>query len=306
MQGTPQLLQYRFNFLKYKNVSIFVCLIALAMGFAGYFMRGGFKYAIDFTGGAELRLSFEKKLETSQLRAVMNKHGWSDVVIQEVGTAGQKFLIVMGVDKFDSSLEQKVMTGLQAELPDNKAVIENIELVGPEVGKDTKWNAIKAVLLSIIILLFYIAIRSEFRFGVGATVALIHDIFIVLAFLLFTGEPISLHVLAAILAVIGYSLNDTIIIFSRIQENLRKLRGVPEQEIVNLSINQTLTRTILTSFATFLAVLAIFFLGGETLRGLSLVMGIGIIFGTYSSIYVASAVVLAIGKFGNKKVAVSR
>lgn len=305
MQVTPQSLHYRFNFLKYQGLSIIVFLLALGIGIAGYVVRGGFQYHIDFTGGAEVRLSFASKLETSNLRSIMSKHGWSDAVIQEIGTTGQSFLIRIGVEKLDASLEQQIKAKLLEELPENRVVIENVEWVGAEVGKDTKWNAIKAIFLSCIILLLYIAVRSQFRFGIGATAALIHDLFIVMVFLLVSGEPISLHVLAAVLAVLGYSLNDTIVIFSRIQENLKKFRGVSETEIVNLSINQTLTRTILTSFATLLSVLAILFLGGETLRGLSLVMCIGIIFGTYSSIYVASAVMLLIGKLKNKKTVVS-
>ncbi len=295
MQVPSGSIKYRYDFLKYRFFGLAFSLLLFAIGIAAYFVKGGFFYHIDFTGGAELRISFEKTVDLAKLRGVITKSGWKNAKIQEVGTTKREVLITVAGTP-DSNLEKKISFQLKEGLAENKATVKGIEWVGAEVGKDTKWNAIKAVFLSLIILLLYIAIRSQFRFGMGAVAALLHDVLMVLVFLLLTGEQVSLHVLAAVLAVLGYSLNDTIVIFSRIRENLKKYKNHSEYDVINLSINQTLKRTILTSVSTFLAVGAIILLGGETLRGLSLVMGLGVVVGTYSSIYIASAVMLSIGK----------
>jgi preprotein translocase SecF subunit len=285
-------IKYRIDFLKYRYFWLAVSIGFLVIGGIAYFIKGGFNYHIDFTGGAELRISFEEATDTSKLRDVMSDKGMKDAIIQSVGNTGKDFLIRIG--SMSSDTEAQVKTAFSQGLPNNKMRVDNIQWVGAEVGKDTTKNAVMAVLLSLIILLLYIAVRFEFRFGIGAVMSLVHDVLAIMVFILLTGEPISLHVLASILAVLGYSMNDTIVIFSRIRENLKKLHGASEYDITNLSINQTLRRTLLTSFATLLSVLAIVILGGETLRGLSIVMLVGIIVGTYSSIYIASPVMLAI------------
>ncbi len=287
MQGQSGV-QYRFDFLKFRFAWLIFSVVLLVAGLGYYFFVSGFKYHIDFTGGAEIRISFAKPVDAGTLRGVMSKEGWKDSVIQNVGKAGTEFLVRVGA--LDSTLEDKVKAALRTNIPDNEAAISNIDVIGAEVGKDTKWNAIKAIILSLLILMLYIAIRSQFKFGMGAVLSLIHDILVIMVFILVTGEPISLHILASILAVIGYSMNDTIVIFSRIQENFKKYAGtsVSEYDLVNLSINQTLVRTTLTSFATLLSVLSILLLGGETLRGLALIMFVGIIIGTFSSIFIAS------------------
>ena len=287
-------LQYRFDFLKLRYVFLIGSFALLAFGIIFYFTQHGFVYHIDFTGGAEMRISFEQPVEISKIRSIITQNGWHDAAIQSVGRDNKTFLI--RVATIDNELEGKVLSCLKETLPDNAAVVGNLELIGPEVGKDTKWSAVKAVILSLLILALYIAFRSEYRYGVGAIASLAHDILIMMLFLLVTSEPFSVHILASILAVLGYSLNDTIIIFSKIRENMKKYHGVAsEYDIVNLSINQTLTRTILTSVATLSSVLALLFLGGESLRGLSLIMCVGIIVGTYSSVYIASAGMLALG-----------
>lgn len=294
MQFTSESVKYRFDFLKYRYVWLVVSILYLVVGIGAYFALGGFKYNIDFTGGAEIRLSFEKPLELTQLRSVVSNCGWKDVIIQETGTNKREFMIRMGGEQQDANLEQKIVDALKTGMPGNKATIVGMTKVGAEVRSETTWNAIKAVFLAMLVLLLYIAVRFEFRFGVGAVVALAHDLLAILAFLVLTREQVSLDVLAAMMAILGYSVHDTIVIFSRIRENMKNLRNLSEYDIVNLSINQTLSRTLLTSFATLLSVIAILTLGGETLRGLSLIMFVGIIVGTYSSIYIASPVMMAV------------
>ena len=289
---TNEAVKYRIDFLKYRYFWTFVSLAFFAVGIAGYVMKGGFRYAIDFSGGAELRVVFDQSIEIGKVRDAMTASGWKDAVIQSVGNVGKDFLI--RVSSLSGDAEEKIKDSLGKAAVGNKMRIDGKQWVGSEVGKDTAKNAVIAIILSLFVLLFYIAMRFEFRFGLGAVASLVHDLLAVLVFLLLTGEPISLNILASILAILGYSLHDCIVIFSRIRENLKKMKGVPEYDIVNLSINQTLRRTILTSFATLLSVAGILVLGGEALYGLSIVLFVGIIVGTYSSIYIASPVMLAI------------
>ena len=286
------------DFLKYRHVCFIFSAAFLFFGVVFYFMIGGFKYHIDFAGGAEIRILFEKKLETSQLRKAMSEKGWKDVEIQSVGSKGNEFIVRMGGD--EQNLEDKFKADIASGISDNKMTILNIDWVGAAVGKGMQWNAFLAVLLSLLIILLYISIRSKYAYAIGAVVAIAHDILFVLTFLLIFQEPISLAVLAALLAILGYSLNDTIVIFSRIRENLVKMRGAPIFEIANISLNQTLTRTLRTSVSTLLAVGSFYLLGGETLRGFSFAMLVGTIVGTYSSIYIASPIMLAISSMVKK------
>jgi len=282
----------RFDFLKYRYFWLAISVLYFVVGAAAYVMKGGFSYHIDFVGGAEIRASFQKPLDIGQVRETISNGGWKDAVIQSVGLTDHSFLIRISTPSADA--EAQIAATVAKSIPDNPMRIDSIQYVGAEAGKDTTTNAIIAVLISLLVLLLYIAARFEFRFGVGAVISLVHDVLAVMVFILLSGEPISLHVLASILAVLGYSMNDTIVIFARIRENLAKHSGMSEYDLFNLSINQTLKRTLLTSFATGLSVLAIVIWGGETLRGLSVVMLVGIIVGTYSSIYIASPATLAI------------
>jgi preprotein translocase subunit SecF len=293
LSTTANKANYKVDFLKYRWIWLAVSIAYLVIGVGAYILKGGFRYNIDFTGGAELRVSFEKETDISQVRDAMISNGWHEASIQTVGNGNQEFLIRVG--SLESDTEAKIKHALNKSLG-NKVNIDNIQWVGAEAGKDTTRNAVLAVMLSLLMLLVYIALRFEFRFGVGAVICLLHDVLAILTFLVLTGEPISLHILASLLAVIGYSLNDVIVVFARIRENFTKFRGTSEYDIANISINQTLSRTILTSFATTLSVVAILIWGGETLRGLALVMLVGIIVGTYSSIYIASPAMLASGR----------
>lgn len=293
MQFTSEAKKYRFDFLKSRYVWLGLSVVYLVIGVIAYVAFGGFKYHIDFTGGAEVRLSFESQLDIGKLRTVVAQAGWKDAVIQETGTNKREFMVRLG-GEIEGDLESHVVSVLQKEIPENKATITQVSKVGAEVRSETTWNAIKAILLAMLVLLLYIAVRFELRFGLGAFASLVHDILAILTFLVLTREQVSLDVLAAIMAVLGYSVHDSIVVFSRIRENLKSLKNMSEYDIVNLSINQTLRRTLLTSFSTLLSAMAIFLLGGEALRGLSLIMVVGIIVGTYSSIYIASPVMLAI------------
>ena len=279
------------NFLKYRYLCFTLSFGFLVVGAIGYFING-FQYNVEFAGGTEFRVSCDKQLDISRLRSAVSAKGWSDAVIQVIGSENKQFLVqIVG---HDGSIGDKFEKGVGAELLGYGFKVDSTNWVGPEVGHDIKWNAVKAVVLSLLLILLYVAIRSKYRFAAGAVVAIAHDMLVVLGCLVLLKEQISLNVLGAVLAILGYSINDTIVIFSRVRDNIKKMKGVSEEEIVNTSINQTLRRTMLTSISTFLAVGSIFVLGGKALHGFSLTMLIGIVVGTYSSIYIASPIMLMI------------
>lgn len=293
------MLSYKIDFLKYRYMCFLASALLLVFGLVLYFAKGGFKYSIDFVGGAEIRVSFQEPIKANDLRNALSSRGWQDYNLQSVGSTDKEYFI--RVSGQIQNLEDKFSQDIKSEITSNKMTIENIDFVGAEVGKEMQSNALIAIVLSLFVLLGYITIRSKYAYGVGAVIALIHDLLAVLVFLLLFNELISVNILAAILSILGYSLNDTIVIFNRIRENLKKHKDMPSYELVNLSINQTLTRTLLVSFSTLLGVLSFYIFGGEVLRGFSFAMMIGIIVGTYSSIYIASPIMMIFGGLSTRK-----
>ena len=285
------------DFLGRKYICMAVSFVILSLGLAAYVSKG-FRYHVDFAGGLCLSISFKNPVDTGDLREKMVLVGLKDAAIQKKGKGNHSFIIQItqesSVDAEGNNIGDSIFQKIKSLFPENEITLDSTDWVGPEVGKDIKSNAFISVFLSLLLILLYVMVRSKYNYAIGAVVALAHDMLVVLAVFLILGEQISVHVLAAILTVLGYSINDTIVIFSRIKENLKKMTSVPLEEVVNISINQTLRRTLLTSLSTFLAVGSIFLLGGEALRGFSMAMLIGIVFGTYSSIYIASPVMLAL------------
>ena len=283
------------NFLRYKWLcAAFSVLLVVITGLA-FYINNGFRYSVDFTGGTQILFKLSKKVNSDEIKEVLKNNGYDSVDLREF--SGNDVLI--RVQKFESDTKgvgERVKAFLEKDIPGLEAQILQADSVGPNVGESLKWNSFKALLIAIILMLGYIAIRFKFAFSVGAILALVHDTLVIIAIFLILNMEINPDVIAAILLILGYSVNDTIVIFSRIRENLNKLHGKPIEEIVNLSINETLRRTILTSFATLLVVISLFVLGGEALRSLSLALLIGIVFGTYSSIYIASPVMLLLYK----------
>lgn len=289
------------DFLKYRYVCMFISVAALFIGVAGYFAKGGFKYAIDFKGGTELRVAFAQPLDIAQLRHVVEEKIFKGSELQSLGIHNKEFLVRVGLDvQAGDNIEEVFKKEVSAAIPGNELKIEAIDHVGAAAGEEVQTNAIIAIVLALLLMMAYMAVRFKFAYGVGTMVAVAHDVLAILMYLLFTGEPLSLNVLAAILAMLGYSINDSIIIFSRIRENMVLLKGTSAVDIVNISVNQTLRRTLLASGATLLSVLALFFLGGEALHSISVAMIIGIVVGTYSSIYIASPVMLALDSTASK------
>jgi len=279
------------NFLKYRHICYVISACILLAGGITFFAKG-FRYYVDFAGGSEVRIKFEKETDISTVRKKLSDAGFYNAIIQSIGRDGKSFLI-QTLDT-EENIGSRIHKELETAFVENRANLKSVVRIGPEVGREIKFNALLSVFLALILILLYVTIRSKYRFATGAVAAIAHDMLVVLTCFLILGEQISINVLAAILTVIGYSLNDTIVIFSRIRQNMKKLKNMPEEKIVNISLNQTLRRTILTSFSTLLAVGSIFLLGGHALHGFSLAMLIGIVVGTYSSIYVASPIMLAL------------
>jgi len=257
----------------------------------------GLNFGIDFTGGTLVEVKFKEAPSISDVRASIKPAGYEQAIIQEFGSPEEIIIRVQNKESEDSSsISNAILNGLKSHFGAENIDMRRVEFVGPQVGEELTQAGISAVLIAMLAILIYVTMRFEFRFAVGADAALLHDITLVLGVFALTGSEFSLPVVAAVLAVIGYSLNDTIVVFDRIRENLesnRKLKH-PEDEtkVCNDSVNQTLARTLMTSFTTLLVVLALFFLGGEVIHGFAFALLVGILVGTYSSIFIASPVML--------------
>lgn len=280
------------DFLRYQYLCFFVSIALLFTGIGFYFSRGGFSYNIDFVGGAEVRLEFDQAFDTQELRKSLEAEDVKDFLVQNV--SGDKEFIVRLANQGD--VENLVVSSIKKMHPDVDFKVRSVDQVGPEASKTVTTNAILAIFLVMILLLLYISIRHKFAYAVGAIAALAHDLLVLLTFYLVFDFPISLNILTAVLTVLGYSLNDTIVVFSRIQDNIRFKKMMSTAGIVNLSINQTLSRTILTSFTTFISVFSLYLFGGDLFKSFSITMMIAVVVGTYSSIYIASPVMLFFNK----------
>ncbi len=287
MEFFKQNTQINFMGLR-KWAAVFSLLLFIAS--AATLMVNGLNWGLEFTGGTEIHLAFDEPVNLADVRAKLGETHFKDVVVQSYGTT-KNILIRIGGQQ---DMEKKTIShDIIALLPN--ATVQSVDYIGPQVGKELATNGALAMVVAIIGTAIYIALRFEYRFAISAIVALIHDPIIILGVFSFFHMEFDLISLAAILTIIGYSLNDTVVVFDRVRENFRKLRSATPAEVVNLSVNQTLSRTIITSGLTLLAVIALLLFGGPTLHGFAAALFIGILVGTYSSIYVAGAFAVALG-----------
>ena len=250
---------------------------------------------IDFTGGSIIEVGYQQAVELEPIRNALENEGFGDAIVQHFGSASEVLIrLVPDVDKDKAELSSEIIGLLQAT-SDAEIDVRRVDFVGPQVGEELTEDGGLAVLYALIAILIYVAFRFEYRFSLGAVAALVHDVLITLGIFSVLQLDFDLSVVAAILAVIGYSLNDTIVVFDRVRENFRKIRKRTSLEIVNTSINQTISRTLMTSFTTLLVLLSLFFLGGEVIHAFATALIIGVLVGTYSSIYVATTTALALG-----------
>jgi preprotein translocase subunit SecF len=277
---------------KRKLAMIFSTLLILLS--IGSLATRGLSFGIDFTGGTLIEVAYPESADLGEIRDLLEEAGYGDAQVQHFGTSRDVLIRIAPRDnKVSAELSEEVLTTLQNA--DSAATMRRVEFVGPQVGEELTEQGGLAVLYALLGILIYITLRFEYRFSFGAVAALVHDVIITLGVFSLVQVEFDLTVLAAILAVIGYSLNDTIVVFDRIRENFRKMRKGTPTDIMNVSINQTLARTMMTSLTTLLVLLALFFLGGEIIHSFALALIVGVFVGTYSSIFVAGASTLALG-----------
>lgn len=311
--------QTNIDFLSKRKIALVISIVLIVISFASFFTQE-LNLGIDFTGGTLVEVGYQQAVQVESVRSALQSNGFDDAVVQQFGTPRDVMVrlpaTVSRQNTNAAEISSSVMEALR--LPYNEVLVDTavtdtqqcvanevtadcqvqmrrVEFVGPQVGSELANEGGLAMLYALLGVLIYVTFRFEWRFAVGSVIALIHDVVITVGVFSVFQLEFSLPVLAAVLAVIGYSLNDTIVVYDRIRENFRKLRKSSVMGIMNASINQTLPRTILTSLTTLIVVLTLLLLGGEVIRGFSFALFLGVIIGTYSSIFVASPAVLALG-----------
>jgi preprotein translocase subunit SecF len=254
----------------------------------------GLNFGIDFTGGTLVEVKYPQAVKLAQVREALNEGGFNDALVQHFGNDQEVLVRLVPKEGIESAkLSDQAFKSLQKV--DDQVELRRVAYVGPQVGEELTQDGGFAMLYSLMGILIYVGLRFEYRFAIGSVIALVHDVLITVGFFALFQVEFDLPVLAAVLAVIGYSLNDTIVVYDRIRENFRKMRKGGVVEIINSSINQTLSRTLITSGTTLLVLIALFLIGGEIIHGFALALIVGIVIGTYSSIYVASTSVITMG-----------
>ncbi|RLB73037.1 MAG: protein translocase subunit SecF, partial [Deltaproteobacteria bacterium] len=281
------------DFVGKRKLALIFSVVLILIGLASLAVKGGPNYGIDFAGGTLVQVQFAQPTDATAIKKAMAELDLGDPMVQSFGDNQNEFLIrVEQASGKLKGLSVQIQNALEQSYEKGDVDIRRVEMVGPQVGKDLRNKGLKALFYAMLGLLAYISWRFEFRFAVGAIIALVHDVIITLGVFSLSGREIDLPIIAAFLAIIGYSLNDTIIVYDRIRENSGKYHKESFSYIVNRSINETLSRTLLTSGTTLLVVLALFVLGGGVIHNFAFAMLIGVLVGTYSSIFVASPVLI--------------
>lgn len=281
-------LKSEIDFIGKARLAFIFSGILILAGLVSVLVQGGLKYGIDFAGGTLVQLKFESAPQIDDVREGLKDIGLGDATIQEFGSKND---ILVRVERSEGKLEEVgtlIKNSLEKNQATGKIIVERVEMVGPKVGKDLREKALLAIVYSLAGILIYISWRFELAYAFGAILALLHDVVVTMGFFSILGKEFDLVVIAAFLTIIGYSLNDTIVIYDRIRENLRRRGKLGLNVIINTSINQTLSRTLITSGTTLLVVTALFFLGGEIIHDFAFALMVGIFIGTYSSIFIAS------------------
>jgi preprotein translocase subunit SecF len=278
------------NWMRRRHLAFLFSGTCVLIGIISLIAHGGPRYGVDFTGGTLIEAQVTPPLAIEQVRVAVDRAGHKGAEIQRLDRPGQVLIRMQASEEKDPA--ESVARALRSAAPQSNVEILRVERVGPRVGSELRTAAIRAIFLALGLILLYVAIRYDWRYSMGAVVALFHDVFITLGAISLTNREVTLTVLAALLTIAGYSINDTIVVFDRIRERKQALRRERPENVMNIAVNETLSRTIITSFTVFLTVLALQIFGGEVLRDFSFAMMVGVVFGTYSSVYVASALAL--------------
>jgi preprotein translocase subunit SecF len=282
------------NFMRFKSPAIIISVLLVVASLSSIFIKG-INFGLDFTGGIVVEAGFEQQADLPKIRTALAADGFPDAVVQYFGTSTEVMIRIAPRDDIDQAvIGTQIIESIQ-KVEKGEVTKRRVEVVGSAVGDELKDDGMLALLASFIGIMMYVAFRFEWRYSVGAVVALIHDVIVTMGMFSITGMEFDLTVLAALLALVGYSINDTIVVFDRIREMFRKLREATVEETVNDAITSTLSRTTITSGTTALSLVALFYLGGPLLHGFAAALLFGIAIGTYSSIYVASSVAVLLG-----------
>ena len=289
-----QIIKHDINidFVGKRKLALIVSAVMIFIGLASLVVNGGPNYGIDFVGGTLVQVKFAENTDAARIKDGLASLELGSVVVQRFGDDPNEFLIRVQESGEGKDLSGLISGSLESVYGEGKVDIRRVEMVGPQVGKDLRQKGLLSISYAMIGILVYIAWRFELRYAIGAIIALLHDVLITLGAFSITGREIDLPIIAAFLAIIGYSLNDTIIVYDRIRENYGKHQKLGFGEVVNRSINETLSRTILTSGTTLMVVLALFIFGGGVIHNFAFAMLVGILIGTYSSIFVASPLLI--------------
>jgi preprotein translocase subunit SecF len=285
------------NFLGKRYIAFIISGILSVIGIIAIVQiaTGTANLGIDFAGGTSIQFKFEKPVVLHEVRVALENGGLRDFDLQDLPTVNKILIRVKKTEQELGKVSDTITGILSQKFPDNKYVVDSTTVIGPKVGGRLRMDAAQAVAMAVIGILVYVAFRFQFKFGVGATIATFHDVLAVLGIFFLMGKEINLILITALLTIAGYSLTDTVVVFDRIRENLKMRQKDSVETVMNSSINEVLSRTIVTSLTVLLSSSALFFFGGEVLHDFSLAMIIGVIIGTYSSIFVASPVVLLWG-----------
>lgn len=288
--------QTHFDFLGRAKFA-YVISALLIIGSIFSLTTRGLNLGLDFTGGTLIEVAYEQAPDLPEVRQQLADHGYDDAIVQNFGTSRDVVIRLAPGDKeeSDADISTDVLAALNAGSGDNSIEMRRVEFVGPQIGDELRDQGGLAMIYVLIGILIYVAFRFQWRFSVGAVIALIHDVLITFGFLSIFQVEFDLTVVAAILAVLGYSLNDTIVVFDRIRENFRTMRKGDAKQVINTSVNQTLSRTIMTSGTTLIVLLVLFYMGGSIIHAFAYTLIMGVLIGTYSSIFVASVSILKLG-----------
>ena len=282
------------DFMAHRKLAMIISLVLVVGSIAGILVKG-LNFGVDFTGGTIIEIAYEKPADVNGIRDALQKSGYEEAIVQNFGSAEDILIRIAPIEGMQSAkISNKVIDALKADSSDTFD-LRRVEFVGPQVGDELTEDGALSVIYALIGILIYVALRFEFRFSVGSVAALIHDVAITVGVFAWTQIQFDLTVLAALLAVIGYSLNDTIVVFDRVRENFRTVRDGTPVDVTNLAVNQMLARTIMTSLTTLVVLISLFIFGGEIIHNFALALIIGVVVGTYSSTYIASAVALSLG-----------
>ena len=278
------------NFMRFRKIAITISLI-LFVGSIGSIFTKGLSLGLDFSGGTLVEIQYEDSVDLQEIRGVLSENGFEDFQVVNFGSS-LDVLIKIADQPGNSSLGDQIFTLLSSN--NFEGELKRIEFVGPQIGSELRDQGGLGMLVALGMILLYVAFRFQYKFALGAVAALGHDVVIILGLFSIFAWDFDLSVLAALLAVIGYSLNDSIVVSDRIRENFRSERALGSEDLINLSLNQTLSRTVITSLTTLLVLFALFFFGGEAVRGFSLGLIIGVLIGTYSSLYIVTTILISL------------